>query len=230
MKSARKRARFGAGIAIVALTMTGISGAPARASDASPTDGPRMYVKIGDNLIDLEDTLRAHEIDLHNTPESEGDRKARLINLSQWVSCYTFNIRDEVFAEYTHFWDGFGHDVRLKCGDGGASGWGYRHIEERHQKDWQSKLDQARAKGWNPAWQGVDSWDDLMAGAAGSVITWPEYVGGNTTSKTTCGVTDLYLVDRDRPQVVLMVIRVAAVWATNSDRLITAYPTPKTSC
>ncbi|QIZ99556.1 MULTISPECIES: hypothetical protein [unclassified Leifsonia] len=230
MKTPARRARFGAGVAVVALAMTAISGAPARASDAPSADGARMYVKVGDNLVDLEDTIRTHEIDLHSTPASEGDRKARLINLSQWVSCYTFSIKDEVFAEYTHFWDGFGHDVRLKCGDGGTSGWGYRHIEDRHKEDWQSKLDQARAKGWNPAWQGVDSWDDLMAGAVGSVVSWPEYVGGNPTSQTKCGVTDLYLVDRDRPQVVLMIIRVAAVWATNSDRLITAYPTPKASC
>ncbi|GAA4143342.1 hypothetical protein [Leifsonia shinshuensis] len=69
-----------------------------------------------------------------------------------------------------------------------------------------------------------------MSGAVGSAITWPDIIGVNPGNSTKCGITDLYLVDVDRPQVVLMTIRVFASWATNSDRLITAFPTAKSSC
>lgn len=188
-----------------------------------------MYVKVDGHLVDLEEHFRENELDLDRATAS-ADPRSRLIDLSQWVSCYTFNIRDEVFNLYTHYWDGVGHDVRLKCGEPGGGGWGYRHIEDGHRDDWQNKLDKARSNGWKSEVQGVNSWDDLMSGAAASAITWPEKIGGNTMSATKCGITDLYLVDTDRPQVVLMTIRVLASWATNSDRLITAYPTSKSTC
>jgi hypothetical protein len=202
----------------------------APASADTPTEGNvGMYAMVDGHLIDLEGQFREHDIDLAR-PTEGSNPNARLINLSQWISCYTFNVRDEVFNLYTHYWDGTGHDVRLKCGEPGGGGWGYRHIEDGHKADWQAKLDQARSKGWRPEAQGVQSWDDLMSGAAASAITWPEKVGTNAVNATKCGITDLYLVDRDRPQLVLMTIRVLASWATNSDRLITAYPTSKSSC
>lgn len=188
-----------------------------------------MYVKVDGHLVDLEDHFRENELNLERTAATS-DPRSRLIDLSQWISCYTFNMREEEFNLYTHYWDGVGHDVRLKCGEPGDGGWGYRHIEYRHQKEWQDKLDQARSKGWKAQVQGVHSWDDLMSGAVGSAITWPDIIGVNLGNSTKCGITDLYLVDVDRPQVVLMTIRVFASWATNSDRLITAFPTAKSSC
>lgn len=224
------RLKIAVGALCGALVLTTLAASPAAAEVPDSVSGPGWFAMVDGQLVDVGDRFRSHVLDLDQPAKSAPDLAPRLIDLSQWVSCYTFNMKDEVFAEYTHYWDGVGHDVRLKCGDYGTSGWGYRHIEEGHKSDWQTKLDQARAKGWNSQWQGVESWDDLMAGAAASAITWPEHVGSNAVSKTKCGITDLYLVDRNRPQVVLMVIRVAAVWATNSDRLITAYPTQKTVC
>lgn len=206
-----------------------VAGPAAAEAGAEATVNARMYVMENGKLIDLADRFRENDIDL-GRPAGRSNPGARLINLSQWVSCYTFNMRDEVFNLYTHYWDGAGHDVRLKCGEPGGGGWGYRHIEDGHKTDWQNKLDQARAKGWTAEAQGVQSWDDLMSGAAASAITWPEKVGGSPVNSTKCGITDLYLVDANRPQVVLMTIRVLASWATNSDRLITAYPTSKASC
>lgn len=200
---------------------------PAIADDID-NSGPRLYVSVDGKLVDLQSEFEKNTFDL--TPPDQTVVSPRLIDFGQWTSCYTFNNQEDVFREYNHFWNGSGHDVRLKCGTTGTSGWGYRHIEEGHGAQWQSQLDQARAKGWNPAWQGVNSWDDLMAGAAGSAVTFPEIVGGNPVSQTKCGITDLYLVHRDNPQVVLMTIRVLASWATNSDRLITVYPTNKSSC
>ncbi|MCI0159159.1 hypothetical protein KNO15_20850 [Leifsonia shinshuensis] len=191
--------------------------------------GVGMYAKYDGQLVDLRETFQEHSIDL-DQPSTQTNPRARLIDFSQWVSCYTFGIRDEVFTMYTHYWDGVAHDVRLKCGEPGGGGWGYRHIEEGHRTHWQQKLDGARAKGWAAEAYGVHSWDDLMAGAVGSAVTWPEHIGGSFQSATKCGVTTLYLVDINRPQVVLMSFNVVAVWALNSDRLITAYPATKTSC
>lgn len=93
-----------------------------------------------------------------------------------------------------------GKDVRLKCGTGDAqSGWGYKHIRDGKESDWQAKLNAARAAGWDSEAQGVESWDDLMSGATASAVMWPEYRRVSPVNNTTCGVTEIFFAKKNNP-------------------------------
>lgn len=129
-----------------------------------------------------------------------------------------------------HWWDGASQDVRLKCGTGGAkTGWGYKHIRGEHEQHWQDKFDAARAAGWNPQNDKMESWDDLMAFSAGQAILYPEFRGGNTVNNSRCAVTMIifYRVNSGEP---VYSFRARAAWASDSDRLITSFPQDKEVC
>lgn len=174
-------------------------------------------------------TMSAYTFDL-TEPAVDSPASSRLIGWDQWFGCFSLNHRDDVFSSYTHYWDGVGHDIRLKCGEGDAySGWGYKHIRAKHEGDWQSKLDAARQRGWNSASQGVESWDDLMAGAIGEVTWWPDVKQGNAAAQTTCAISELMFVNTRTGEIVYsFYARVG--WANNNDRVITAFPQSTLRC
>lgn len=72
--------------------------------------------------------------------------------------------------------------VNLKCGD---STYGYKHIRAEHESQWQDVLNTARARGWQSAQYGVESWDDLMSGVTAGVVADPGYGLTNAESLLT---------------------------------------------
>jgi hypothetical protein len=216
-----------------ALVATTVCATPAFADQAS-TDEVRIAVRIDDNIV----TLDQAEIDamiagLPDEPTSSPTDTATddvmtpyLIDWNQWFGCFSLNNEDDVFAEYVHWWNGVGHDVRLKCG---TSSWGYKHIRAEHESDWQNQFDAARAAGWDPANDGMESWDDLMAFGAGNAITWPEFKGGNSISQTSCGVTEIIFF-RTSDGAPVYSFRTRAGWSDTNDRLITAFPQNSVVC
>ncbi|WP_146082556.1 hypothetical protein [Rathayibacter sp. AY2B3] len=164
------------------------------------------------------------------SPTGSDGKRPLLLDWEKWFDCFTLNHADDVYAEYVHYWDGIGKDVRLKCGEGDADrGWGYKHISGKHMDQWQHKLDGARQAGWKSQSQGVFSWDDLMAAAAGEAVTWPEYKGGNFLNQTSCGVTQLYFWNTQTGDIVYT-FKVRAGWSNTNDRLLTAFPYSGVSC
>ncbi|MGK9146265.1 hypothetical protein KXS11_01370 [Plantibacter flavus] len=215
---------------IAGALVLGVGGTWAGATEQDPV---HMFVRTDGELVDVQDEFERYAVALPNpAPDRQSnDGASRLIDFGQWVSCFSLNNSQDVYASYTHWWNGSGHDVRLKCGQGDRhSGWGYKHIRDGKEADWQAKLDGARGAGWVPGSQGVESWDDLMAGAAASAVTFPEYKGGNAINNTSCGVTTIYFGRVSNPEQVVYSFRVRAAWANDSDRLITAFPQSGESC
>lgn len=208
--------------AVVAFLSFG-SMASASAVSAGP-DEVRVQMMIDGQLIDVSDRFQTGGTSSSAAESDTGP--SDLLDWNQYFGCFSLNHRDDVYAEYGWWWDGKLQDVRLKCGE---SVWGYKHIRAQHESQWQDQLNRARTKGWNTGVGAWGSWDDLMNGAAGSVITWPDFVGGNAISKKTCAVAELYFVN-SRTGAIVYSFLATAVWASDSDRLITAYPTPRADC
>ncbi|NQX13085.1 hypothetical protein HQQ80_15755 [Microbacteriaceae bacterium VKM Ac-2855] len=192
----------------------------------------RLYVRIDGVLAPADPSAiesATSGLPSEQTP-SGGPATPRLIDWNQWYGCFSLNNQDDIFAEYVHWWDGVGQDIRLTCGNGVAfGGWGYKHIRAKHEADWQAPFDQARAARWNPANDGMESWDDLMAFAAGQAVSWPAFKGGNSISGTTCGVTEVIFYEQNTGSEVYK-FRARAGWADGSDRLITSFPQSGTTC
>jgi len=150
------------------------------AADATGTDTAAdsigLFTVVNGQPLRIDDSyLQSSSLDLENLRGS-GEASPRLIDWNQWFGCFSLDNANDVFANYMFWWDGAGQDVRLKCGQDGNGGWGYKHIREGKESAWQSKLDSAKAAGWNAAAVGVESWDDLMSGATGSIILYPDYI------------------------------------------------------
>ncbi|WP_159502263.1 hypothetical protein [Microbacterium sp. 18062] len=198
----------------------------AEAIRASGDTDLSLAVMVDGELTPVDELIDIQSLDLNGSEPSVGEVTPQLINLDQWTRCYVFDELDSVFASYIFYWNGAGKDVRLKCG---TSGWGYKHIQAEHQDDWQAKYDNAVAQGWNPSLQGIQSWDDLMNVVVSTITMYPDYVGSNSINQTQCGVTMVYFIQTSTGLPAYQ-FRSRAAWATNSDRLITAFPTGSLVC
>lgn len=200
--------------------------APAYAADDAPEDDVKMYFRVDGQVIPVDDAyLAEHTLNLEAPAEpEEGTVAPYLIDFNQWVDCFSLNNENGVFAEYRNIEDG--HDIRLKCGN---DSWGYKHIRLGKEADWQAKLNGARAAGWVSETQGIESWDDLMASVAGISITWPDYDRENTLAQTKCGVSEAIFRSTETGEIVYSFYARAA-WATNNDRLLTAFPQSGSTC
>jgi hypothetical protein len=219
------------GCATLIVSLVAATSVPASA--AEPDNGTiGAYVKTGGKLLEIDSTFSENALHLTGaTPSENGGKSSRLITFDQWFRCFSLNQENDAFALYTSWWDGKGKDIRLKCGAGDANaGWGYKHIRAGKEADWQAKLNAARANGWDSASQGVESWDDLMSGAAATAVMWPEYRSVSSVNNTTCGVTEIYFAKKSNPSQVVYSFRVRAAWANDSDRLITAFPQSGATC
>ena len=221
--------RVGLCAGIIALALSAFA-SPAYAADSGtgPNDGEvKMFVKIDGQLVEADEIIAETDIDLSQPASEEpGQISPQLIGWDQWYGCFVLNNQNDIFVEYTHYWNGIAHDVNLKCG---TSGWGYKHIQEGHQQDWQNKYDNAVSVGWNPASQGIHSWDDLLAAATGVAVTWPDYVRDNTINQTRCGVAEAFFINTQTGAIEYS-FPTRAAWALNSDRLITAFPQSGYTC
>ncbi|MDA4893387.1 hypothetical protein PFZ55_41645 [Streptomyces sp. MS2A] len=175
--------------------------------------------------------LGEYALDLNGPAQPNGNTNETatpyLIDFNQWVSCFSLNNEGEVFASYSHPYNGGRQDVRLKCGN---STWGYKHIRLNHEADWQEKYNTARDRGWNPELQGMNGWDDLMAEGAGNAIRFWTYAGP-VSNNTKCTVGELVFVEwNGSTWTIVYEFRAVAAFATNSDKLISTYPTRHATC
>jgi len=215
--------------AVLVFATTTMLAGPASADTVEGVDEIVLATMIDGVMTPLSDEiLDAALLDLDTPPPADPNTVTPyLIGFNVWVDCYIDNQEEKAFALYTRWWNGVGKDVRLKCGN---QYWGYKHIQNGHQQDWQNKLDAARNAGWN---QGTiatgGSWDDLMSAATSSVILYPDHWTSRPVNDTTCVFATLSLVNVQTQQVVYE-FNVRANYANNSDRLITSFPTKGTKC
>ena len=213
--------------AVSAVTLMWSGTGAAVAEVPSQQSDIRLHVKIDGKLVELDrEFLSARSISKTIHSERQTNPSSRLIDWNQWFGCFSLNNENDVFANYMHYWNGSGQDVRLKCGN---DSWGYKHVRAGKETQWQAKLDGARAAGWVPSTVGVDSWDDLMSGAAGAVVLWPEYRRVESVSNKICGNSEFYLLDLKTGRE-LYSFNVEVAWASDSDKLITAFPSSRLTC
>ncbi|MGO4301951.1 hypothetical protein [Leifsonia sp. RAF41] len=213
-----------------AAVLLGLASAAPATAEIETSRTVALFTRVDGKPLQLDgDDLTSHALDLTAPVEEASDSVSiapRLIDWNQWFGCYSLNTENDVFADYMFWWDGYGHDVRLKCGN---SSWGYKHIREDKEGGWQSKLDSARAAGWQASALGVESWDDLMSGATGAIILYPDYLRKDAINNKWCANNEFYLQDVKTGRE-LYSFRVEAAWASDSDRLITSFPTSRTYC
>lgn len=220
------------GLAAIVVIVAGTGTAASASAAVADSDAIGAFVDVGGKPVALDELLAESTLGLSRPAKSEGaEPEARLINWDQWFGCFSLNHAEDVFALYTHWWNGAGKDIRLKCGEGDqTNGWGYKHIRAGKEADWQAKLDGARSAGWASQEVGVESWDDLMSGATQTAVAFPDYKGGSSVANTSCAVTQILFAKKSDPSQIVYSFRVRAAWANNSDRLITSFPQSGETC
>lgn len=198
---------------IALLTFSG-----AAAGAAENESDVRLYLKIDGKLVQAAPELFDFP-DLAEPATKSRDTSPYLISFDQWVRCFTLNMEEDVYRSYTYYWNGGSQTARLKCGDGS---WGYKHIRAGKESNWQSRLDLARANGWDSQSQGVESWDDLMAGVTAHAITYAQYGNDYPAQNKRCGTNEVYFMNTSTGEIVYS-FWVVAAWATDKERVITSF-------
>jgi hypothetical protein len=201
----------------------------ATAAHASDEPEVKLVVQHEDAWVDVDmEALEAATLDLNPPMTAEpGKPASRLIDWNQWFGCFSLNNETDVLARYWFPWDGRLKPVNLKCGN---SSYGYKHIREGHESQWQDVLNTARDRGWQSAQYGVESWDDLMSGVTSGVVADP---GPGATfypvSNKWCTKTMFGLWDSAQKSIIYE-FGVETAWASDSDRLITSFPSSRKVC
>ncbi len=226
-------AAIAAGIFVVGAFSTG---AAATESNDAGESHRVLSVEVDGVLTPLSEVMSFPSLDMEEPSSAEGDIVTpQLIDFTQWVGCFTLNWENDEYAWFTWFKDGYGHDVTLKCGthnDLTRQGWGYKHIRGNHESQWQHVYDEFIDLGWNWAVDGIEGWDDLMVAGTGHAITFWTYNSPIKPNNTVCVMGRLWLVEypASGPPVPIGSVKTAAVFAIDSDRLITSYPTEALTC
>lgn len=201
----------------------------AAAAHASDESEVKLVVLQDEAWIDVDmDAFEAAALHLHPPAAPDaGKTTSRLIDWNQWFGCFSLNNANDVFDRYWFPWDGRLNAVNLKCGD---STFGYKHIKEGHESQWQDVLNRARSLGWPAAQFGIESWDDMMSGVTSGVVADPGLgLTKKAVSNKWCTKADFGLWDITQKRIVY-VFGVEAAWASDSDRLITSFPSTRKVC
>jgi hypothetical protein len=125
-----------------------------------------------------------------------------------WAACGMRDDNHKLVRTFTKNGGPSGQSAYLKCG---SSGWGYRHIQDRHMGDWN-----------NIAVQIGDNWRSFADFAIEQILIAPEsatYKSGNDTYAFTAPVQI-----RDSDGNVVSTYRPLVSVANESRNIITAYP------
>lgn len=206
--------------ASLAVSATALPASGAWAEEATTTEG--FYVVSGGSFTPVPEEVF---LDLDSTPSSTSEQPGQagtyLISFPQWFSCFTLNDESELFAQFTYFRGATQYTKQLRCG---TAGWGYKHIMDRHQQDWQNKLDVIQSLGMGLEY----SWDDVMAAGAYASLDYSDFIRVMPESNKECAVGELAYLRSDGT--VLQYFNVTTVIATDSSRIITSYPSSKSVC
>lgn len=212
------------------LTLVGVSSAHAKGTEPDSEQTEIKLVQLHDN--DMWSPVSSPEPLNLDRPSSlatgntnNGDVTPYLINLSQWIACFTFNISDEVFGEY--YWIQAGRGVKLQCGN---EQYGYKHIDKRHKPEWEQVYNKAVAAGWSASAYGTQSWDDLMhIVMANQIGIGGDYYEESAISQKACSYArfGLYNVQTNK---LVYTFGTEIVWSMNLNRIITSYPSSRGTC
>ncbi|UFS57608.1 hypothetical protein [Subtercola endophyticus] len=216
---------FKSAVLAVAIGAT-LSMCPLAARAEAPTPGAdvQMMVRVNGHDIPI-DAASLRHASLHSPSEAPagGDNSSQnLLGWDQWFGCFSLNHEDDIFATY------YTPSVDMHAGREINDSFGYKHIRADKLGVWTDEYDSAVAAGWNPALQNMEDWDDLMSVAAETGIEYPNFQGGSAVNNTTCVNVNLDFV---KPGVGLVyTFNAIAVYSNTNDRLITAFPTTRTTC
>ena len=177
---------------------------------------------IRDSLLEIEDGERDREN--HNADQNEV--QPNLIDLSQWTHCWVLNYEDDGFATYVFPWNGVERDVRLRCG---TEKYGYKHIANSHEGQWNTLLQRGITAEWDNGAIGVNSWDHLMNLTAMSLVSMPGNLAWSEATQKFCTNDVLGWVDLTTGEVKLE-YRSEVAWAMDNDKLLTAFPSHREYC
>lgn len=143
---------------------------------------------------------------------------------ADWTACFVAH--DQLWElDSVNYWgSSSGPQVkRIQCGYHDSTtdtGFGWHHIQARHQGEWQGRIDQIDGAG--------GAWDDLMAFATKNAIEWPLVDVPRGSNNTRCVSAPTMMYDADGDYV--YTFNPSAVFATDSDRVITSIPSSSSSC
>lgn len=228
MKKYRVAGRIAATIAAATLLASVAYPASATSTDIDQEDYG-ISVRMNGEMVSLTEDEVSSILAEYTSTESlatEGDAVATpmLIGFPDWTACFTFNAEETTFAEWNFAWDGALKPVRLKCGN---DSWGYKHIKKGKESAWLTQLNKARTYGWDGTGMGINNWDDLMALGAGIALTYPDDVRTKSSENIRCAATSVYLTEGNS---ILYVFNTRVGFATNNDRLLTAFPQSSNLC
>lgn len=167
---------------------------------------------------------------IHMTPPPKNTPKAKqrtggatpfLLDPGASFMCLTVGEEGLDIRDYDFYWNGGTQSISLLCG---TSAYGYRHIMNEHEGDWEAVQ---RAAGDS----GADySWDDLMSNGIEASITYPTWITGPDSSNKFCGESSLaWFPNGDPNSTPTYVQRVETIWSNNNKTVITSFPITPTA-
>ena len=161
---------------------------------------------------------------LPHSPTNNEDAALWLIDSpAAWNACFGPLLDPQfVLANFTLNAPSLGrYNIRLRCG---TSSYGWHHIQQRHQREWQQRLDTANEIGPGPA----DTWDDLMALATAAVLRNPWWYTVEYDGKR-CFTQSILVYQNANGQ------EIFRAWPTivlsmSNQQVITSYPTSVQDC
>lgn len=216
-------------LAAIALLAASAGAFPATAAFASETDElpDGFYSVVGDEYFPIDEAsidryddgvLRVDSPTENENPEII---TPYLIDPIQHFQCFNLGMEDLKFAAFHFYNAGVLTTKELKCG---TSGWGYRHIKANHETDWQNRLNQLQAV--TPYASGY-SWDDMAANGIIAALQTRIYMRAMPAQNKECVVGQLTWVEMG---VEKFRMNLVVSYATDSTKIITAFPQSGTTC
>lgn len=226
-----KRARLTArstGLAAIALLIASAGVFPAAAAFASETDDlpDGFYAVVGDEYFPIDETSidRLDDSALQGGPSAEPTNPEitpYLIDPIQYAQCFVLNMEELNFAAFHFYNAGVLTTKELKCG---TAGWGYRHIKANHETDWQNKLNQLKAV---TTYANSLSWDDMATNGIMAALQARIYMNATPAQNKECVVGQLTWVEMGVEKFRMTLV---VSYATDSTRIITAFPQSALTC
>lgn len=209
-------------VASSAISAPAIASTPAPEPTLEPASDSAYLIQVGDaDPIPIPDTSPLFPE--APTPDDSTIQPLLIDDPGAWVACFgplfnpTYTLKPLGLPHFDRV-------IHLTCGPHDTKTYGWHHIQDHHQSEWQTRLDAASTAGAGPA----DTWDDLMALSTELVLAEPWWYTVEYSGKR-CFTQHIAIFEADSGATVLEFWPTVIVSMTN-DRVITSYPTTNEDC
>lgn len=213
-------------VAASTLALVALAGPSVATAGVDETDDLQLMIKVGEQeprRLVLDDVLPAPSAYINE----QGIQPYLIDTPAAWIACFG-PVFDPNYSLQSFSVNGWGvlddFTARLACGDANTKTSGWHHIQDRHQSQWQARLDDANSAGPGDA----ATWDDLMALATSSVLEDPWWYTQEYSGKR-CFTQEILVYENETGDEIFRAWPSVVVSMT-SKQIITSYPSRNIDC